>query len=168
MTKTRRRARGRGFTLIEILIVIAIIVALGGLVAVNLLGKKKDAKIGLAKTDLNTLRMGLKGFSVKYDRFPTDEEGLEVLWSKDKLDSEADQTKWAKELESPMPNDQWGKPWGYRQKSEHGEEDSFDLWSNGPDGEEGTEDDITSWPKEDAGGVPSGTSKSGKGTGKGG
>lgn len=155
MVRIRRKARGRGFTLIEVLIVIAIIVALGGLVAVNLLGKKKDAKIGLAKTDLNTLRLALKGFNLKYDRFPTDDEGLEVLWNKEKLDADADQSKWSKELESSMPNDQWGKPWGYRQTSEHGDEENFDLWSNGPDGEEGTEDDITSWPKEDADGSPS-------------
>lgn len=164
---TSRRAR-RGFTLIEVLIVIAIIVALGGLVAVTLLGKKKEANTGLAQADLNTVSQALKAFALKYDRFPSDEEGIEVLWNKDKLNPESDAAKWSKELEKAMPNDRWGKPWNYRQKSEHGDEETFDLWSNGPDGEEGTEDDIVSWDKNaDASGNPTpsggGTSNSGSG-----
>ena len=69
----RRRTRRAAFTLIEILIVIAIIVALGGLVAVGLLGKKKQAKVGLAQADMNTLKQALKSFHLNYERFPTEE-----------------------------------------------------------------------------------------------
>lgn len=140
-----RNARRSGFTLIEVLIVIAIVVALSGLVGIALFSKQKEAKVGLAKTDLRTIESGLKQFRVKFDRYPTDEEGVEVLWNKEKLDADADATKWTKELEKPMKADQWGTPWNYRQRSDHGDEEDFDLWSFGPDKQEGGEDDIVSW-----------------------
>jgi general secretion pathway protein G len=166
--RARRRA---GFTLIELLIVIAIIVAIGGLVTVSLVGRKKEANAQLAQQDINTLKQALRMFNVTYDRYPTDEEGVEVLWDKEKLDPDADAAKWKKFLEEPMASDRWGSPWGYRQVSEHGDQDTFDLWSPGPDKQEGTEDDVKTW-KDDAEGMPSdasgGGSNSGGGTGSGG
>lgn len=156
-------ARSRGFTLIEVLIVIAIIVALAGLVGVALFSKQKDAKIGLCQADMGTIKSALRNFRLKYDRWPSEDEGLEVLWNVEKLQDEADRAKWSKELESPMPNDRWGNPWGYRDVSEHGDEDTFDLWSNGPDKEEGSDDDIVSWTKEDEAGAESTSAPSGTG-----
>ena len=47
-----------------------------------------------------------------------------------------------------MPKDRFGHDWGYRQKSEHGNEDTYDLWSIGRDGIEGNEDDVVSWDKD--------------------
>lgn len=147
----KRRTVRSAFTLIEVLIVIAIIVALTGLVGLALFSKQKEAKTGLAQADLNTIKTALASFRVKYDRWPTDTEGIEVLWNKERLDPDADATKWSKELQKPMPVDRWGQAWNYRPVSEHGDEDQFDLWSNGPDKEEGTEDDIVSWDKDEAG-----------------
>lgn len=164
----RRYIARSAFTLIEVLIVIAIIVALSGLVGLALFSRQKEAKAQLAQADLNTITGALKGFRLNYDRFPTDQEGLEVLWSKEKLDADADATKWSKQLEKPMPMDRWGHPWNYRQASEHGDAEDFDLWSNGPDGQDGTEDDIVSWTKEDNGtGAGGGTSDTGTKTGGG-
>lgn len=133
------------FTLFEVMIVIAIIVAIGGLVGLSVLSRKKDADKDLAKVQIKSIESALEGFHLKYDRWPTDEEGLAVLWSKDTLSAEADQAKWSAELKSPIPTDKWGTPWGYRSVSEHGDETKFDLWSNGPDKQEGTEDDIKNW-----------------------
>lgn len=165
----RSRAAGRrGFTLIELLIVIAIIVALGGLVTVAVLGRKKEATAQLAVIDLQTLKKAMEEFNFNYDRFPTDDEGVEVLWNKEKLSPDADATKWKKFVNEPMPTDRWGTTWGYRQVSEHGDEDTFDLWSFGPDKQEGTDDDVKSW-KEDTGtgtdSGPTGDSGASKGTG---
>jgi len=156
----RRWTARSAFTLIEVLIVIAIIVALTGLVGLALFSKQKEAKTGLAQADLNTIKTAMRSFRVKYDRWPTDTEGLEVLWNKEKLDPDADQSKWSKELEKAMPVDRWGQAWNYLPVSEHGDEDTFDLWSNGPDREEGTEDDIVSWEKDDSGMSGSGTGTS--------
>jgi hypothetical protein len=57
-----------------------------------------------------------------------------------------------------MPNDRFGNAWGYRQVSEHGEEDKYDLWSAGRDKQEGTGDDINSWKSDEASGAGSGAS----------
>jgi hypothetical protein len=66
-----------------------------------------------------------------------------------------------------MPNDRFGNPWGYRQASENGDEDKYDLWSPGRDKQEGTADDINSWKSDEGSG--SGGSGSGSGsTGSGG
>ncbi|MBL8962957.1 MAG: type II secretion system major pseudopilin GspG [Phycisphaerae bacterium] len=142
------RRVARGFTLIELLIVIAIIAALGGLVTVALLGRKKEATRGLAEHDLSVIKQGMKLFYLTYERFPTEEEGVEVLWNKDLLSPDADAAKWKKFLDEPMPMDRWGSPWGYRPVSEHGDEETCDIWSPGPDRQDGTEDDITSWKTE--------------------
>jgi len=145
---TRRRS---AFTIIEVMIVLVIILALSGIVAVNLLGRKKQADEQLAAIDLNTIKSALKMFRLDYDRWPTDDEGLEVLWNIEALDPDADETKWHKYLEEPMPTDRWGHEWGYSEVSENGDESNYDLWSDGPDGEEGTDDDITSWTETDGG-----------------
>jgi len=167
--KSRLSRSSRGFTLIEVLIVIFIVLALGGLVAYNLLGQKKKATANLGEIELNNLKSALKQFNFIHERYPTDEEGLAVLWSKDAISDEESQKKWQKLMEAPMPKDRWGNEWGYRQVSEHGDDTTFDLWSYGPDLQEGTEDDIVSWKAdEEAGGVDSaGTTSSGGGTGGG-
>lgn len=163
------RRVSRGFTLIEVLIAILIVVAIGGLVAWNVLGKRKEANVGLVQIQMNQIKDSLRDFHLVYDRYPTDEEGLKALWDKSSMQDEGDIAKWRKFIEKPIANDLWGNEWGYRQKSEHGDEETFDLWSYGPDKQEGTEDDLVSWDKnaEDGGGVPSdgGGMPSGGGTG---
>jgi hypothetical protein len=77
------------------------------------------------------------------------------------MTEEEDAKKWTKLIEKPVPKDKWGNEWGYRQKSEHGDEDTYDLWSYGKDRQENTDDDITSWEKEGDG------TTSGGGTGGG-
>ncbi len=146
-----RRIRGRaaaGFTLIEVMIVIAIIVALAGLVGVALFARRDEAKVNLVRTDLNTIKQAMKLFRLDFDRWPSESEGLGVLWDKTKLDPDADQAKWKSYLEEPMPNDKWDQPWGYRAESET-DPTQYDIWSNGPDKQEGTEDDILGRPKDD-------------------
>ena len=155
-----RMAARPGFTLIEVLIVIVIILAIGGLVAMNVMGGKDKADKGIAEIDLKSLRNAMQQFKVEFNRYPTDEEGVAVLWSKSTLTAEADQTKWRQFIVEPKPNDPWGKPWGYRQKGEKAPEGMFDLWSTGPDMEEGTADDINLWKTVDDG---SGTGSSGAG-----
>lgn len=146
----RKVGQSRGaFTLIEVMIVLLIVLALGGLVAYNLLGTKEDAENKLAKVDMQTIQGALKQFRFEHGRYPTDEEGIEVLWNKDKMTDEEDLKKWKKLLEKPMPKDRFGSDWGYRQVSENGDEDIYDLWSNGRDRQEGTDDDITSWDREE-------------------
>ena len=142
---TRHRTTRAGFTLIEVMIVIAIILALASLIGVALFSRFGEAQTNITKIQMKTMGDALKDFRRVFNRYPTDDEGVSVLWSSANLDSPEAEDKWTKFMEEPAPNDQWGNPWGYRQVSENGDETTYDLWSNGPDGEEGTDDDITSW-----------------------
>lgn len=141
--QARRRRRHAGFTLMEILIVIVILMALGGLVAINLIDVKEEAEVDVMKLQLKNLQDALEDFRFRMGRYPTEEEGLSVLWSKEGLEDEEDEKNWRQFLKKPMREDRWGNPWNYRAESEY--DLDYDLWSNGPDGEEDTEDDITSW-----------------------
>lgn len=161
-----RRASVRpGFSLIEVMIVIAIILAISGLVALTLFSRRDQAESDLGRVEFRQIEQALKFFRLDFNRYPTDEEGLAVLWDKERLDPEADQNVWKGYLEAPMAKDRWGNEWGYRQQSEETEDTTkYDLWSFGPDGEEGTEDDLESWDvgteDEEGGGdlpPPSGT-----------
>ena len=139
-----RSALRSAFTLIEVMIVIAIVLALTGLIGYAVLGRRDEAKRDLAQIDMNTIRQGLKLFRFDFDRYPSDEEGVKVLWNKSALSADADQTKWHAYLEEAMEKDRWGNPWQYKQAGEHGE-GTYDLWSAGPDKQDGTDDDIASW-----------------------
>ena len=143
-----RRVLRRAFTLIEVMIVILIVLALGGLVAWNLMGTKEQADADLVRIQMHSIQDALKQYRFVHDHYPTTEEGLRALWDKEAVTDEQDQKKWTKLLEKPMPQDKWGNEWGYRQQSEHGDQDMYDLWSYGKDKQEGTEDDIVSWEKE--------------------
>ena len=147
----------KGFTIIELMVVLAIIAILLGLVAWNVVSKTDEAKVTAAKLELSRLQDALDDFKLTFGRYPSEEEGLEVLWSSEALavDNEADEDKWKKFLKKPTPTDVWGNEWEYLAESEHDED--YDLWSVGPDGESDTEDDIVSWyaDEDDATFMPS-------------
>jgi general secretion pathway protein G len=138
----------RGFTLIEVMIAIALVVALGGVVGLLVFQRKADADVGVVRIQMNEVKRALEMFRLDFGRFPTDDEGLAVLWSRDTLDPDADETKWRANLASPKPRDNWGSAWGYRAEGE-AREGYYDLWSYGPDKQDGTDDDIMLWEAED-------------------
>ena len=140
----RRGDRGRrAFTLIELLIVIAIVLAMGGLVVINLMPKKDQADIDLTRVQIDTLETAMKLFRLDMKRWPTEDEGLAALWSEDAVEDEDDLERWkGPYTEIPVPTDTWNEDWIYREPSET-EGFHYDIVSLGPDKEEGTEDDIT-------------------------
>ena len=136
-------ARG-AFTLIEVLIVIAILLAIGGLVVVNLLPTKDKADADLQVVQFDLLSRALDQFKLDMKRYPSTEEGLTVLWNKSGLANEDDAASWrGPYLQDPITKDKWNKPLVYRFPGELRGEQYYDLVSSGPDGQEGTEDDIT-------------------------
>lgn len=147
------QSRTRGFTLIEVMIVIAIILALTTIVGIAVLGRKSQADTKLAQVDLNNIKSALDQFKLDYGRWPTEEEGITVLWDKESLDPDSDQSQYLSGgyLKEPMPNDRWGNPFNYRFPSSREDETQYDLWSNGPNGEDedGQGDDLTSWRKDE-------------------
>lgn len=135
------RRSARGFTLIEVMIVIGIVLALSGLIAFAVLGRGEEAKVKLAQTDVNNLKAALRMFRMDFERYPTDEEGLRALWDKTAITDEEEQKKWKGYLEEPRPLDRWETAWVYKQQSDD-DETKYALSSNGPDKQEGTDDDI--------------------------
>ena len=159
MTQKKVTPARRGFSLIEVMIVLAIIIMIVTLVAFNMRGARDDAKISSARINMRTLEKALERFYEKMGRYPTDDEGIRALWDKSVITDESEVTKWERLINNAedAANDPWGTAWGYRQKDESTEENVFELWSFGPDKQDGTEDDIPLRKKTDEmgdGGVP--------------
>ena len=143
LNRPRRQMTRRGFTILELLIVIGIILAIGGIVTVNLMGMSDKADTSITKVKIQNFERALNNFKIDMKRFPTEEEGLTVLWDGEILEDETTMAKWqGPYLEEPAPKDTWGFEWIYRAPSET-EGVAFDIVSVGPDGEEGTDDDLT-------------------------
>ena len=140
-TSIRRRSR-RAFTILELLIVIGILLALGGIVLYNLSGQSDKAYEGTQTVQMQAIKKALMMFKNDVKRFPTKEEGIVVLWDKSALDEDAAKLWSGPYLESAVPKDMWGHEWVYVFPAEDVAV-GFDIVSVGPDGQEGTDDDIS-------------------------
>lgn len=151
----RRSGRG-GFTLIEVMIAIAIVIILIGIVGFNVIGQLERGEEGAGKIQMENIETALDAFRMDFRRYPTEDEGIEVLWNRESLDvdDEAMLDNWAGYLDDPIPTDPWGNEWQYTDDTQS-ETNDYELWSYGPDGEEDTDDDIRSW-NEDEGGMGGG------------
>ncbi len=132
----------RGFTLIELIVVLVILTMLAALVAPNVFRHLAESKTKIAALQIAEFEGALQTFALDVGRYPTTSEGLEALVSNPGgLDS------WhGPYLKKALPMDPWGKPYVYRYPGTHNNE--FDLFSYGPDGVEGGEGDnadITNW-----------------------
>lgn len=121
----------RGFTLLELLVVILIIGLLTGIVAPRLLGQINRSEVTTARAQIDAFDKALQAFRIDMGRFPTDAEGLKAL-----LDAPAGDTRWrGPYLKSAVPVDPWGTAYLYRARSARGKD--FDLVSLGRDRAEG-------------------------------
>ncbi len=140
MRKNKRRLE-RGFTLIEIMIVVIIIGLLAGLVGPRLFGKLTQAKQKSAKAQIELFGTALDAFRLDAGRYPTTEEGLKALREKP---SGLDAWK-GPYLPKEIPLDPWGKPYLYKSPGEHGEYDLLSYGLDGVEGGEGENEDVVSW-----------------------
>ena len=131
-----------GFTLIELMLVVIIIGALAAMVLPRLAGRSKQAKIAVARTDINAnLAVALDLYELDNGRYPTTEQGLSALRVKPTGSPEA--TNWNGPYLKKQPNDPWSNPYQYKYPATHEGKD-YDLYSLGPDGTE-SDDDIGNW-----------------------
>jgi general secretion pathway protein G len=129
-----------GFTLMEIMLVMVILLLLVGVVAPRIVGKGKTARINTTKIQINSLKLALQDFEIHASRFPTTSEGLEALVTKP---SGLSNDEWPDKYMDEIPFDGWGMPFDYKCPSAHGKE--YDIISGGPDKTIGGDDDITNF-----------------------
>lgn len=134
-------------TLIEIMVVVAIIAGITGLVAVNVVGRQKEANKKLTQTQIANVMSALDQYSLDNHMYPSTEQGLDALVHKPSV-GESPENYPDDGYMKKIPKDGWGKELNYTNPGTHGNQ--IEVWSNGPDRQEGNEDDITSW--EDEGG----------------
>ena len=132
----------KGFTLIELMVVLLIIGVLAALIVPNVLGRADDARVTAAKTDVNNLMQALKLYKLDNQRYPTAEQGLPALLTKPT--TAPIPPNWKSYLDL-LPNDPWGKPYVYLNPGVKGEVDVMSLGADGQPGGEGNNADIGSW-----------------------
>ena len=139
--EVNRRRTDKGFTLIEILIVVIIIGLLASLVGPKLFSKVSGARQKSAKAQIELFGTALDAFRLDTGRYPTTEEGLKALREKP-----SGVEKWnGPYLPKEIPVDPWGKPYIYKSPGEHGEYDLLTYGLDGVEGGEGENQDVVSW-----------------------
>ena len=136
------RRRVRGFTLIELMVVLVIIGVLAALIVPNVLDRADDARVTAARTDVNNLMQALKLYKLDNQRFPSSEQGLQALVAKPTVG--VIPSNWKPYLDK-LPNDPWGRPYQYLNPGLKGEIDVYSLGADGQPGGEGKNADIGSW-----------------------
>ncbi len=145
--KTLKIKQQRGFTLLEIMVVILIIGLLGTIVTPYVLDNLDTAKVEKAKADILNLEQALDQYKLDNNDYPTTDQGIESLVTKPATSPEPKNYRpngYVKRLQK----DPWGNDYQYLQPGEHG---AFDLYSLGKDNEsggEGLEADIVNWTKK--------------------
>lgn len=132
--RNARRTSRLGFTLMEVLLVLVILVVLAGFAIQNLTGTLEGAKVKQAKIYIGILSNALKQYQLEVGGLPSDINALHQQPS-----DIADPASWVQKLDKPISPDPWGKAYEYKLNGS-----SFEIRSIGPDGQSGTTDDITS------------------------
>ncbi|WP_269466073.1 type II secretion system major pseudopilin GspG [Marinobacter salinus] len=143
----KKRKDSRGFTLIEIMVVMVILGLLVAIVAPNIMGRSDQAKVTIAETQLKNIQSALDLYRLDNSQYPSTQQGLEALVSKPSGSPEPKNWNPDGYLKS-VPEDPWGAEFQYISP---GSEGAYDLYSYGSDGQEGGDgdaSDISVWNTE--------------------
>ena len=133
--------RQRGFTLIELMVVLTILAMLAALVVPRLFKNVDKAKVSTAKAQIAAFDTALSAYRLDVGRYPTTEMGLEALRTKPQGVEHWDGPYLPKEI----PMDPWGHPYAYKCPSEHGDYEIVSYGADGQPGGDGTNADVESW-----------------------
>jgi len=137
-----QRAIRRGFTLIELMVVLVILGLLAALIVPNLLDSADEARVTAARTDIANISQALRLYRLDNHRYPSTEQGLRALVVRPATDPAP--PNWKPYLEK-LPNDPWGNPYQYLNPGIHGAVDVLSFGGDGQPGGEGKDADIGSW-----------------------
>lgn len=132
----------RGFTLIELMVVLVILGVLAALIVPNVLDRADDARATAARADVNNLVQALKLYRLDNQRYPSTEQGLDALVHKPSAGVAP--PNWRPYIDK-LPADPWGRPYQYLNPGLKGEIDVYSLGADGQPGGEGKNADIGSW-----------------------
>jgi general secretion pathway protein G len=130
----------RGFTLVELLVVMVIVGLLVALVGPKVFPKLGKGKQAAAKAQVELLGQTLDHFRLDVGRYPTTQEGLGTL-----VTNPGVQNWEGPYLKKALPNDPWGKPYQYQSPGSHGEFDIYSYGRDGTPGGEGEDKDVVNW-----------------------
>ena len=144
VTHAHRSHAARGFTLIEIMVVIVILGVLAALVVPSVLSRTDDARNVAAKSDLAAIRQALKLYRLDNQRYPTTEQGLAALVTKPVDPPLPPNWKPGGYLEK-LPRDPWGHAYQYLSPGLKSDVDVFTYGADGQPGGTGADADLGSW-----------------------
>jgi general secretion pathway protein G len=134
----------RGFTLLEVMVVVVILGILAALVVPKIISRPDEARVIAAKQDIASLMQALKLYRLDNQRYPTTEQGLQALTAPPTTAPLPPNWKAGGYVER-LPRDPWGNPYQYLNPGVHGEIDIFSFGADGAPGGEGNDADIGSW-----------------------
>lgn len=141
MSKAMRQNKQRGFTLIEVMVVVVILGILAAFIVPKIMDRPDAARIAKAKSDIGAIESALSLYRLDNHKYPTTDGGLEAL-----VDKPADAPAWKEDgYLQRLPIDPWGKPYQYLNPGVHGSIDIFSYGADGADGGEGANADIGNW-----------------------
>ena len=135
----------KGFSLIEVMVVLLIIGIMASMIAPQILGTQAEAQMKKAAVDVQSLESAMTRYKLSNNQFPTTEQGLDALVNQPTIDPIPRNYPQGGYI-TRLPEDPWGNPY---QLVSPGELGVVDIFSNGPDGEPGTDDDIGNWNVND-------------------
>jgi general secretion pathway protein G len=127
------------FTLIEVLLVLVILVILGSLATNVFIGTQDQANINASKAQMGIISDPMNRYRLDMNKFPSK---LEDLWEEPSDSTMKD--KWSGPYVEKLKKDPWQNAYQYLAEGKKNP-DKYDFWSNGPDGQSGTDDDIGNW-----------------------
>ncbi len=134
----------RGFTLLEVMVVVVILGILAALVVPKIISRPDEARVIAAKQDIASLLQALKLYRLDNQRYPTTEQGLQALSTRPATAPVPPNWKQGGYVERP-PKDPWGNSYQYLNPGMHGEIDIFSFGADGAPGGEGNDADVGSW-----------------------
>jgi len=133
----------KGFSLLEILVAMAIMAILGGVMVIQFAGKTEEANLLKIKTDIKAIESALIQYSADNFMYPTSEQGIEALENRPEI--RPIPSNYARQGYIKLNPDPWGNPYQYAYPGEFGEYDIYSLGADGEEGGEGMAVDIGNW-----------------------